>query len=68
MDTKDSNGTVLNDGDFVHLIKDLKVKGMPKTLKQGTKVKITLTGNPEEVDCKIGKTTIGLKPCFLKMA
>ena len=25
---KDSNGTILNDGDLVTLIKDLKVKGL----------------------------------------
>lgn len=67
-ETKDSNGNVLNDGDFVFVIKDLKVKGMPKTLKRGTKFKITLTMDPEEVDCKIGKSTIGLKTCFLKKA
>lgn len=68
MDTTDSNGTILNDGDMVHLAKDLKVKGMSKTLKRGTKVKISLTGDPQEVDCKVGKSTIGLKTCFLKKA
>ena len=51
--TKDSNGTVLNDGDNVTLIKDLKVKGANVTLKRGTLIKgIRLTGNTEEVDCR----------------
>ena len=36
---KDANGNVLNDGDTVTIIKDLKVKGASSALKQGTKVK-----------------------------
>jgi protein PhnA len=69
METKDSNGTVLNDGDSVQLIKDLKVKGTSTKLKRGTVVKnIKLTNKPEEVDCRIGKTQIVLKSCFLKKA
>jgi len=39
MEVKDSNGTILNDGDAVTLIKDLKVKGSSITLKRGTVVK-----------------------------
>ena len=39
MEVKDSNGNVLNDGDSVHLTKDLKVKGMSKTLKRGNVIK-----------------------------
>jgi protein PhnA len=39
MIVKDSNGNVLNDGDTVVLIKDLKVKGTSVTLKRGTVVK-----------------------------
>ena len=35
----DSNGTRLADGDTVRVIKDLKVKGAPKDIKQGTRVK-----------------------------
>lgn len=35
MDVKDSNGNLLSEGDSVHVIKDLKVKGMPTTLKRG---------------------------------
>ena len=67
METKDSNGTPLADGDAVHLIKDLKVKGMPLALKRGEVIKnIRLTDDTEEVECRIGKSTIVLKTCFLK--
>ena len=49
METRDSNGTLLADGDNVTLIKDLKVKGTSTTLKRGTIVKgIRLTGDPDE--------------------
>ncbi len=55
-ETRDSNGTVLADGDNVTVIKDLKVKGTSVTLKRGTLVKgIRLTGNPDEIDCKLEK-------------
>ncbi len=67
MDTKDSNGNLLEDGDNVHVTKDLKVKGMSKTLKRGNLIKnIRLTGNPQEVECRIGKSQIVLKTQFLK--
>jgi protein PhnA len=66
---KDSNGTVLQDGDAVVLIKDLKVKGSSITLKQGTKVKsIRLVGGDHEVDCKMDAGSFMLKACFLKKA
>ncbi len=69
MDTKDSNGNVLQDGDSVQLAKDLKVKGSTLNLKRGTVVKgIRLTDDNEEVECRIGKATIVLKSCFLKKA
>jgi protein PhnA len=46
---KDSNGTVLTDGDTVFIIKDLKVKG-GGVLKQGTKIKnIRLSDGAEGV-------------------
>jgi protein PhnA len=65
--TKDSNGTVLNDGDTVQLIKTLKVKGSSLTLKMGTAIKnIRLTTDPEEVECRVDKSTLVLKTCFLK--
>lgn len=69
MDVKDSNGTLLQDGDSVTLIKDLKVKGSSIVMKRGTVVKnIRLTDDEEEVECRIGKSTIVLKACFLKKA
>ena len=67
MDVKDSNGTLLSEGDSVHVIKDLKVKGSSLTLKRGKVFKnIRLTSNEEEVECREGKTTLVLKTCFLK--
>ncbi|GGT24505.1 PhnA protein [Streptomyces kurssanovii] len=67
---KDSNGTVLEDGDSVTLTKDLKVKGTSETLKRGTLVKnIRLTGKPDEVECNTKKVKgLVLKTQFLKKA
>ena len=66
-ETKDSNGTILNDGDSVTVIKDLKVKGTSNVIKRGTKVKnIRLTDNPQEVDCRVEKQEIVLRTEFLK--
>jgi protein PhnA len=65
--TKDSNGTVLNEGDSVAIIKDLDVKGTSFVAKRGTVVKnIRLTGNPEHIEGKVNGTGIVLKTCFLK--
>lgn len=67
MEVKDSNGSLLVDGDSVKLIKDLKVKGSSLNLKRGTVVKkIRLTGNEEEVDCRINGSSIVLRTEFLK--
>jgi len=68
METCDSNGNLLSDGDSVTVIKDLPVKGTSVTLKRGTKVKnIRLTGNPEEIECNAEKVKgLVLKTCFLK--
>lgn len=65
---KDSNGNILNDGDSVTVIKDLKVKGTSATLKRGTLVKnIRLTDNEDEVECNADKIKgLVLKTCFLK--
>ena len=65
---RDANGNVLQDGDAVVLIKDLKVKGSSTTLKQGSKVKsIRLVGDGDhEVDCKMDAGNFMLKACFLK--
>lgn len=52
-EVRDANGNLLQDGDSVVLIKDLKVKGAGQTLKQGTVIRsIRLTDNPEEIDCR----------------
>ena len=67
--TKDSNGTVLAEGDAVTLIKDLKVKASSQTLKRGTLVKnIRLTNSPAEIEGRAGGSTMVLKTEFLKKA
>lgn len=67
--TKDSNGTVLNEGDDVTLIKDLDVKGANFTAKRGTMVKnIHLTDNPLHIEGKVNGTQIVLVAAFLKKA
>lgn len=68
---KDANGAILNVGDTVIVIKDLKVKGSSIPLKQGTVIKnIRLVdgdaghveGNSEKIKGLV------LKTCFLKKA
>ena len=69
METKDSNGALLQDGDSVTLIRDLKVKGSSLNLKRGTLIKnIRLTYNEDEIECKQGNSQIVLKTCYLKKA
>jgi protein PhnA len=70
MDVKDSNGTALNDGDSVLVIKDLKVKGTSVTLKRGTMIKnIRLTSDEEEIECNSDKVKgLVLRTEFLKKA
>ena len=70
VDVKDSNGTLLNAGDSVMVIKDLKVKGTSVTLKRGTIIKnIRLTSDEEEIECNAEKVKgLVLKTCFLKKA
>jgi protein PhnA len=69
MEAMDCNGNELTDGDSVMVNKDLKVKGMSKTLKRGSVIKnIRTTGNPDQVECRVGKATIVLKTQFLKKA
>ena len=67
---KDSNGNILNEGDSVIVIKDLKVKGSSSTLKIGTKVKnIHLVDGDHNIDCKIdGFGGMMLKSEFVKKA
>ena len=64
----DANGNVLNDGDTVTVIKDLKVKGSSLVVKVGTKVKnIRLVGGDHDIDCKIdGIGAMKLKSEFVK--
>lgn len=64
----DANGNKLADGDTVTLIKDLKVKGAPKDLKQGTRVKnIRIVESDHNIDCKIdGFGAMKLKSEFVK--
>ncbi len=70
VETRDSNGTVLGEGDNVTLIKDLKVKGTSVTLKRGTMVRgIHLTDDPAEVECRVEKVKgLVLRTEFLKKA
>ncbi|WP_256759433.1 zinc ribbon domain-containing protein YjdM [Cohnella sp. WQ 127256] len=65
---KDANGNVLNDGDSVTVIKDLKVKGTSLVVKIGTKVKsIRLIDGDHDIDCKIdGFGAMKLKSEFVK--
>ncbi len=67
---KDANGNILQDGDSVVLIKDLKLKGAANTLKSGTKVKnIRLVDGDHNIDCKVdGIGAIGLKSEFVRKA
>jgi protein PhnA len=66
----DSNGNELHTGDSVIVIKDLPVKGMPRPVKAGTKVKnIRLTDGDHNIDCKIeGFGAMGLKSEFVRKA
>jgi len=65
---RDSTGTVLQDGDTVTVIKDLKLKGSGGTIKMGTKVKnIRLVDSDHDIDCKIdGFGAMSLKTEFVK--
>ena len=69
MDVKDSNGNMLQDGDSVTVIKDLKVRGSSDVIKRGTMVKnIKLTDDPAEIDCRVNKTAMVLRTEFVKKA
>lgn len=65
----DANGNILNNGDTVQITKDLPVKGFPKSIKAGTKVK-NIRLRPESdhnIDCKVdGFGAMALKSEFLK--
>ena len=65
---RDSAGNVLQDGDTVTVIKDLKLKGSAGVIKMGTKVKnIRLVGGDHDIDCKIdGFGAMSLKSEFVR--
>ncbi len=65
---RDASGNVLQDGDTVSVIKDLKLKGGGGTVKMGTKVKnIRLVDADHDIDCKIeGFGAMSLKTEFVK--
>ena len=67
---RDSLGQILNTGDDVIVIKNLPVKGMPKPIKSGTKVKnIRLVEGNHNIDCKIKDFgSMALKSEFVKKA
>ena len=70
---KDANGNVLEDGDTVTVIKDLKIKGSSSSVKIGTKVKniklIDGSSDGHDIDCKIdGFGAMKLKSEFVKKA
>lgn len=67
---KDANGTTLQDGDDVTVIKDLKVKGSSSGIKVGTKIrgiKLVEGNDGHNIDCKVtGIGAIKLKQEFVK--
>jgi protein PhnA len=64
---KDAHGNILNDGDTVTLIKDLKVKGSSLVIKGGTKIKnIRLVDSDHDLDCKVDGQSMLLKSEFMK--
>jgi len=67
---KDANGNLLQDGDSVTVLKDLKVKGSSSVVKVGTKVKnIRLVEGDHNIDCRIdGIGAMKLKSEFVKKA
>ena len=70
LQVKDSNGVLLSNGDSVVVVKDLPVKGAPKSIKAGTKVKnIRLVEGNHNIDCKIdGFGSMALKSEFVRKA
>lgn len=68
-EVRDANGNLLQDGDSVTVVKDLKVKGSSDTLKVGTKVtNIRLVAGDHEIDCKVNGKGVYLKAKFVKKA
>jgi protein PhnA len=69
-EVKDAHGNILQDGDTITVIKNLKVKGSSSAVKVGTKVKnIRLVEGDHDIDCKIdGIGAMKLKSEFVKKA
>jgi protein PhnA len=67
---RDANGNLLQDGDTVTVIKDLKIKGSSAVVKVGTKARnIRLVEGDHDIDCKIdGIGPMKLKSQFVKKA
>jgi protein PhnA len=67
---RDAHGNLLQDGDTITVIKDLKVKGSSSVVKVGTKVKnIQLVEGDHNIDCKVpGIGAMKLKSEFVKKA
>jgi protein PhnA len=69
---KDVNGAILNDGDSVTVIKDLKVKGSSSVVKIGTKIKnirLVESADNHNIDCKVtGVGAIKITPKYVKKA
>ena len=67
LEVRDSNGNLLENGDSVILIKDLKLKGSSTVLKKGAKAKnIRLTSGDHEIDCRMDDMKVMLKASFVK--
>ena len=69
---RDSVGNVLSDGDNVVVVKDLKVKGYPQSIKVGTKVRgirLVHDNGDHDIDCKVeGFGQMMLKSSVVKKA
>ena len=66
-EVKDAHGNILQNGDVVAMVKDLKLKGTSKVLKSGMKSKgIRLVDGDHEIDCKMDGLSIALKAQFVK--
>lgn len=67
---RDAHGNVLQDGDTVTVIKDLRIRGSSSVVKVGTRVKnIRLVDGDHDIDCRIeGIGAMQLKSQFVKKA
>ena len=69
---RDSSGNILEDGDTVVVVKGLKVKGRPTSIKVGTKVRnirLVRDNGDHDIDCKVdGFGAMYLKSSVVKKA